>query len=141
MKAYLDSFFSVFLPYDIEYRGKVWNWCRIFREVHEKVWSIYEKAGVFGKGVKAYRFFDPMPISVSTPDIRLAFYEMPNGNRLLIMANKTGNPVTGIAELSKIKSGDFTLPELYANEKIEVESGKFRITIPSRTIRITEWKQ
>ena len=22
MKAYLDSFFSVFLPYDIEYRGK-----------------------------------------------------------------------------------------------------------------------
>lgn len=82
-----------------------------------------------------------MPITVSNRNIRLAFYEMPDGNRLLIMANKTGNPVTGIAELSKIKSGDFTLPELYANEKIEVESGKFRITIPPRTIRITEWKQ
>ena len=141
MKAYLDSFFSVFLPYDIEYRGNVWNWRRIFRDVHEKVWSIYEHAGVFGKGVKAYRFFDPMPITVSNHDIRLAFYEMPGGNRLLIMANKTKNPVTGIVDLSKTKSGNFTLPELYANEKIEVKSGKFKITVPPRTIRITEWKQ
>ncbi len=140
MKAYLDSFFSVFLPYDIEYRGNVWNWRRIFRDVHEKVWSIYEKAGVFGKDVNAYRFFDPMPITVSNHNIRLAFYEMPNGNRLLIMANKTKEPVTGIVDLSKSKSGNFTLPELYVNEKIEVKSGKFKITIPPRTIRITEWK-
>jgi len=57
------------------------------------------------------------------------------------MANKTKNPVTGIVDLSKTKSGNFTLPELYANEKIEVKSGKFKITVPPRTIRITEWKQ
>jgi len=57
------------------------------------------------------------------------------------MANKTKNPVSGIVDLSKIKSGNFILAELYANEEIEVKSGKFKITVPPRTIRITDWKQ
>ncbi|MFA6929224.1 MAG: glycoside hydrolase domain-containing protein [Lentisphaeria bacterium] len=101
-----------------------------------KLWNALEKYQFEKPDLKVHLYYQQNEIRSSNPEVRITWYETPENHRVLILGNKDVFPQETTVDLTLIEGGSFTAREEYEGFDVPVESGKFNITIPSRSLRI-----
>lgn len=139
---YAEAMLAVTLPYDIENSMDLhWPISDEYRNVHRKVWDIYENYGLHEPGVKARRFKEQREIVSSDPRIRITYYKAPGKPYLLVAGNKTGETVTTTVDMSKLSGTSQVWRDEYSGAEFPAHGGKAEITLPPRSFRLLGVKE
>ena len=101
-----------------------------------RLWEIYGRYNLGDAQAKAHRFFEQTEVKSDNPVVRVTWYEGPSGEKLLAVVNTTKVEKSAVIDLAALKSGNFTAFEEFFRTPVEVQDGKFRITLPSRSLRL-----
>lgn len=103
---------------------------------HQKVWDILEKYQVQSSKTRVHLYYNQKSVGSSNPDVRVTYYECPDKQYVLVLANKDISSKETMIDLNGLKTGDYTVREEYVGSDIQVKDGKFAITVPSRSFRL-----
>jgi hypothetical protein len=129
--AYTEAMWTMLLSHDVEpdaaYTAVAPN---------TKVWNILEKYQVQAPSVKCNRYYEQNSVFSSDPEVRVTYYECPEKKYVMVLANKDLRPRETVIDLNKLQAGSYAACEEYTGTNIQVEDGKFSITVPPRSFRL-----
>ena len=101
-----------------------------------KFWDILEKYKVNSPETVCHLYYENNDIRSSNPNVRITWYECPDNKYMLILSNRTAKAQSAEIDLNAIAKGKFELIEEWTKKSLTAKDGKFKITIPARSLRI-----
>ena len=127
---YTYAMLSMLLLHDIE-TSELYGGGRPIR----KVWDVFETYGLDSPSVRCHLYYEQDEVKSSDPDVRVTWYDCPDGRRLLVLSNKDLKPHTSRIDVSALKPGTRAREEMKGREVV-IEGGAFEIRVPARNFRL-----
>ena len=110
--------------------------CWAARVPSHKLWDILEKYRFEDPALKVHLYYQQKEIRSSNPEVRITWYETPDNHKILILGNKDVFAQETTVDLTSLTKENFTAREEYEGFDVPVQSGIFKISVPSRSMRI-----
>ncbi len=101
-----------------------------------KLWNALEKYQFENPALKVHLYYQQKEVHSSNPEVRITWYDTPDQHRILILGNKDVFAQETTVDLTSLTSESFTAREEYEGFDVPVQNGKFKISVPSRSMRI-----
>ena len=131
LHAATEAMCSILLLYDIEPSAVFTR-----REILAKVWDIMEKYNITGNATTFHQFDQQTELVASVPEMRISWWESPDGRRLAVASNTSPQAVTADIDVSRLASGKTILHDEYTGAELPVSNGKIKLTLQPRTFSL-----
>ena len=129
IKAATEAMCSISLLFDVDPSA-------VFtaRKVLSDIWDIMEKYGITTEDTQFHRFDRQNEITSSHPDLRVSWWQSPDGRILAVVANTGKNPAKGELDFSKLEAKK--LHEEYRNTPLILQNGKIELSLQPRSFSL-----
>ena len=110
--------------------------CWAARVPTHKLWDILEKYRFEEPALKVHLYYQQKEIRSSNPEVRITWYETHDNHKILILGNKDVFAHETTVDLTSLTKENFTAREEYEGFDVPVQNGIFKISVPSRSMRI-----
>ena len=101
-----------------------------------KFWDAFEKYNFEDANLQVHLYYEQKEIRSSNDNVRITWYETKDNHKVLFLGNKDVFDHESVIDLTSLSKESFIAREEYEGSDVAVENGKFKISVPSRSLRI-----
>ena len=127
---------TMMLLYDIDF-SRGWM---AYKEVF-KLWDVFKKYDFSSPEVKAHKFYRQKEITSNNARVLVTWYACPDGEKLIVLGNRTKQPQKAVVDLGKVTGNTGKLREEFYKKDIAISNGKISVTVPAQAFLLPGTKK
>ena len=127
---------TMMLLYDIDFSRGWMAHKEVFR-----LFDVFKKYDFNSFKVKAHKFYRQKEITSNNCNVLVTWYECPEGEKLIVLGNRTRQPQKAVVDLGKVTGNTGKLREEFYKKDITVSNGKVSVTVPAQAFLLLGTKK